>query len=170
MRTAHVQSLRNNLFIIIYIYIIGIQTPIQPSHLFVFLYATLGRDLLNWLTRYWPTSSIILHNKGTLTFKADRSFWPQNVTTFLKTVVIFTYHWLSERYIMKSRPQVCNFIKKETLAQVFLVNFVKFLITPFFIEHLGWLLLIGDTCAKNKKPALLKWWSRIYREVNHLSF
>ena len=38
-------------------------------------------------------------------------------------------------------PEACNFIKKETLAQVFSVDFVKFLITPFFIEHLGWLLL-----------------------------
>ena len=37
--------------------------------------------------------------------------------------------------------QACNFIKKETLAQVFSVNFVKFLRTPFFIGHLWWLLL-----------------------------
>ena len=28
-------------------------------------------------------------------------------------------------------PLACNFIKKETLAQVFSVNFVKFLRTPF---------------------------------------
>ena len=35
----------------------------------------------------------------------------------------------------------CNFIKKETLAQVFYVNFVKLLRTPFSIEHLWWLLL-----------------------------
>ena len=33
------------------------------------------------------------------------------------------------------------FIKKETLVQVFPVNFVKFLRTPFYIEHLWWLLL-----------------------------
>ena len=35
----------------------------------------------------------------------------------------------------------CNFIKKETLAQCFLVNFVEFLRTPFLTEHLWWLLL-----------------------------
>ena len=29
-------------------------------------------------------------------------------------------------------PEACNFIKKETLAQVFSVDFVKFLRTPFF--------------------------------------
>ena len=35
----------------------------------------------------------------------------------------------------------CNFIKKEALAQVFLVNFAKFLRTYFLTEHLPWLLL-----------------------------
>ena len=37
----------------------------------------------------------------------------------------------------------CNFIKKQTLAQAFPVNFAKCLRTPFFIEHLWWLLLCG---------------------------
>ena len=32
--------------------------------------------------------------------------------------------------------QVCNFLKKETLAQVFSVNFAKFLRTPFLKGHL----------------------------------
>ena len=32
-------------------------------------------------------------------------------------------------------------LKRETLAQVFPVNFAKFLRTPFFTEHLWWLLL-----------------------------
>ena len=30
-------------------------------------------------------------------------------------------------------PQACNFIKKETLTQLFLVNLVKFLRTTFFM-------------------------------------
>ena len=34
------------------------------------------------------------------------------------------------------RPKACNFIKKETLPQVFLVNFAIFLRTPFLKEHL----------------------------------
>ena len=34
------------------------------------------------------------------------------------------------------KPQACNFFKKETLTQVFPVNFGKFLRTSFFIEHL----------------------------------
>ena len=39
----------------------------------------------------------------------------------------------------------CNFIKKETLTQVFSVNIMKFLRTAPFIEHLQWLLLINLT-------------------------
>ena len=36
---------------------------------------------------------------------------------------------------------VCNFIKKETPAQMFPVNIAKILRTAFCIEHLPWLLL-----------------------------
>ena len=39
------------------------------------------------------------------------------------------------------RPQACNFVKKETLAQVFSVNFAKFLRTPFLQNTSGGLLL-----------------------------
>ena len=38
--------------------------------------------------------------------------------------------------------QAYNFIKKETLTQVFPVNFAKFLITPFLWNTFGRLLLI----------------------------
>ena len=41
-------------------------------------------------------------------------------------------------FLISCRPEACNFIKKETLARV---NFAKFLRTPFFIEHVWWLLL-----------------------------
>ena len=34
-----------------------------------------------------------------------------------------------------SQEKACNFIKKETLAQVFSVNFAIFLRTPFLTEH-----------------------------------
>ena len=34
------------------------------------------------------------------------------------------------------RPQACNFIKKETLAQVFSYEFCKISKNTFFIEHL----------------------------------
>ena len=34
------------------------------------------------------------------------------------------------------RPMVCIFIKKETLAQMFPVNFAKFLRTPFYRRSL----------------------------------
>ena len=38
-------------------------------------------------------------------------------------------------------PQACNFIKKETLAQLFSCEFAKFLRTPFLTEQFRWLLL-----------------------------
>ena len=48
-------------------------------------------------------------------------------------------------------PEVCNFIKKEILAQCFPVNFVNFLRTPFIIEHLWWLLLSVAKVVLDKK-------------------
>ena len=42
-----------------------------------------------------------------------------------------------------ARVSVLNFIKKETLAREFSVNFAKFLRAPFLKEHLRWLLLMG---------------------------
>ena len=40
------------------------------------------------------------------------------------------------------RPETCNFIKKETLAQVFSCEFCKIVKNTFLAEHLRWLLLI----------------------------
>ena len=51
--------------------------------------------------------------------------------------------WSSVKKVF--RPQVCNFIKKETLAQVFSVNFAEVLKTPFiesFLNTFRWLLLL----------------------------
>ena len=39
------------------------------------------------------------------------------------------------------RPQVCNFIKKETLAPVFSGEFREIYQNTFFTEHLWWLFL-----------------------------
>ena len=44
-------------------------------------------------------------------------------------------------FLIKVQAEARNFIKKETLAQVFPVNFAKFLITPFLTEH-PWRLLL----------------------------
>ena len=44
-----------------------------------------------------------------------------------------------------------NFIKKEALAQVFSVNFAKFLSTPFLTEHLCWLLLLRCVKIENER-------------------
>ena len=61
----------------------------------------------------------------------------------LKSFAKFTgKHLCQGLFFNKVASAACNFIKKETLAQVyFALNFVKFLRTPFFREHLWWLLL-----------------------------
>ena len=59
--------------------------------------------------------------------------WP--ATLFKKRL------WHSYLTVNFAKFQARNFIKKETLTQVFSVNFGKFLRTPFFKEHLWWLLL-----------------------------
>ena len=46
----------------------------------------------------------------------------------------------------------CNFIKKETLAQVFFGEILKISKTPFSIEHLWWLLL------DRRKVSVWIWW------------
>ena len=42
-------------------------------------------------------------------------------------------------------PEACNFIKKESLAQVFSCEFCEISKNTFFIEHLWWLLLKVET-------------------------
>ena len=43
---------------------------------------------------------------------------------------------------LENRTRPANLLKKETLAQVFPVNFVKFLRIPFVKEHLWCMLLL----------------------------
>ena len=52
---------------------------------------------------------------------------------------------LPERFSFIKRPEACNFIKKETLAQVFSCEFCKISKNTFFTEHLRWLLLHSYT-------------------------
>ena len=44
-------------------------------------------------------------------------------------------------FLIKLLPEACNFIKNETLAQVFSCEFCVISNNTFFIEHLRWLLL-----------------------------
>ena len=43
--------------------------------------------------------------------------------------------------LVKLQPEICNFIKKEALAQVFSCEFCEISKNTFFTEHLRWLLL-----------------------------
>ena len=55
------------------------------------------------------------------------------------------------------QAETCSFIKKETLAQVFPVNFAKFLGTPFLTEHL-WLLFLFVFFPSRSNDNGKKWW------------
>ena len=58
--------------------------------------------------------------------------------------------------------QAYNFIKKETLTQVFPVNFAKFLITPFLRNTSGRLLLIYFLRCFNINQRI---WTTLHRLV-----
>ena len=78
-------------------------------------------------------------------FSTCRSSHPE---VFCKKGVLRNFPKFTGKYLCQSlffnkvvglRPGI--FIKKETMAQVFSVNFAKFLSTPFLKELLRWLLL-----------------------------
>ena len=60
--------------------------------------------------------------------------------TFSKIDVLKNVTNLTGKYRWKERLQACNFIKKRLQHRCFSVKCVKFLRTPFFTEHLRWLL------------------------------
>ena len=51
------------------------------------------------------------------------------------------YHHIETSQLICYDGNMPATLKKETSAQVFSVNFVKFLRTPFLKDHLWWLLL-----------------------------
>ena len=61
-----------------------------------------------------------------------------------KNFAKFTGKQLCQSIVLKTLQasvSACNFIKKETLAQVFSCEFCEIFKSTFFIEHLRWLLL-----------------------------
>ena len=50
-------------------------------------------------------------------------------------------HLCQSLFLIKLQAEACNFIKKETLAQVFSCEFSEISKSIFFTEHLRWLLL-----------------------------
>ena len=60
---------------------------------------------------------------------------PRNLTKFTEK------RQYQSLFLNKVAGQACNFIKKRLWCRCFPVNFVKFLRTPFLIEHLCWMLL-----------------------------
>ena len=78
-------------------------------------------------------------NKFTEGRKEERSSRPDVFCEkdVLRNFAKFTgKHLCQSLFFNKVASGACNLIKKETLAQVFPVNFSKFLRTYFFTEHL----------------------------------
>ena len=52
-------------------------------------------------------------------------------------------------FLIKLQAEACNFIKKETLAQVFSCELCETSKNTFFIEHLRWILLFLEKSYLN---------------------
>ena len=73
-------------------------------------------------------------------------------------------------------PEACNFIKKETMAQVFSCEFYKISKNTFFTEHLRWLLLsfvliflfltLRNADAKRRKSHSMSWMKSRRKQIN----
>ena len=75
------------------------------------------------------------------------------------------------------RPKACNFIKKETLAQVFSCEFYEISNNTFFTEHLRWLLLrlclrIDSVSKQNNKKSkdIFKFVEGLIEEVPNFKY
>ena len=55
---------------------------------------------------------------------------------FSKKRCVRNFVKLTRKYLCQSRPQACNFIKKETVAQVFSYEFCEISKNTFFTEYL----------------------------------
>ena len=85
----------------------------------------------------------------------DKAYQYQSVQRFTEVIAqrcsvknVFLENFAKKR---GSRLQTCNFIKGETLAEVFSCEFCKISQNTFFTEHLCWLLLdlSGNTLTWN---------------------
>ena len=70
-----------------------------------------------------------------------------------------------------SRPEAFNFIKKETLAQIFSCEFCEIFQNAFLYKHLRWLLLMFITflTGKSRRGFAEKSWFKSYRTFFKLS-
>ena len=70
----------------------------------------------------------------------------------------------SASFLIKLQAEACNFVKNRLWHRCFLVNFAKFLRTPFLTEHLRWLLL-NCVCHRllgpSKERQQYVWWVSI---------
>ena len=60
-------------------------------------------------------------------------------------------HLWQSLFFNKVAGEVCDYIKKETLAQVFSCEYFQIFKNAFFMKHLRWLLLLLDEIQNTKK-------------------
>ena len=87
----------------------------------------------------------------------------------LRNFTKFTGKHLYESPFFSGSLSFCIFIKKESLAQVFPVNFAKFLRAPFLTEHLRW-LIAKDWKTNMKKKKKIDIWILYNEYLNFLLF
>ena len=105
--------------------------------------------LLNWtyIVEEKLNCQILLTNVMfiTLTLQGRTPFRSSGSQMFFKIVVVKNFTKFTGKHLswnlFKIKFQACNFIRKIFQDRCFPVRFAKFLRTPFFTEHLQWLLL-----------------------------
>ena len=95
----------------------------------------------------WRNSRKMNRNKNLILYLGKKLSEAVARRCFVKMVFLEISQNLQENncarvsFLIKLHPEACNFIKKETLAQVFSCEFCVISNNTFFIEHLRWLLL-----------------------------
>ena len=114
---------------------------------FLFLKKNFG---LCYLSVYvWNSEIICLLERRPLELVAQRCSVRKDVLrNFTKLTGKHLCQSLSFNKVAGLRPQACNFIKRETLAQVFSFKFREISKNTFFKEHLLWLLLVLEISNK----------------------
>ena len=69
--------------------------------------------------------------------------------------------------LLKLQADDCNFIKKETLVQVFSCEFFEIFRNTFVTEHLRWLLLNIESCSWTSIEISKYWILSIYLKRLH---
>ena len=116
------------------------------------------------ILRHWPENDCVESPLHIASGRAQ-NYRNSHMRSSIKKVVLRNFSKFTGKHLCQSlflnkvaglRPKACNFIKKETPAQVFFVNFEKFLRTPFLQNTSGRLLLKLDLLLFERKSLTTK--------------